>query len=230
MFLKIICFYFLVIVGDVHSDMSSYISFHDKGIDFVPLTSQELIEIHSLIYSEVDCAFLCHRDPQCRTFVFNTPTCRLYESSSDTGQIVSTSSSNSVVGEIDYDHINLASAYYQTCDHYYPDRYLVCTNSRCQCPSDTIWNGQNKCINPPAVESLSTCNNNVSCRHDLNLTCICNKCQCPPGFFWSNQSCIPQFSQCVYCSTSIQCRNDLQLVCSRINNTCTGTCEISNRF
>jgi hypothetical protein len=182
-FLKLICIYFLVIVDVIHSDMSPYIFFHDKGPDFVPLNSQELIEIYSLIYSEVDCTFLCNRDPRCRTLVFDTPTCRLYESSSDTGQIVSTSSTNSVVGEIDYDDINLASRYYQTCDHCYPDRYLVCTNSRCRCPSGTILNGQDKCINLPAVESLLICNNNASCRQDLNLTCISNECQCPPGTF-----------------------------------------------
>jgi len=46
--------------------------FHDKGTDFVPLNSQELIEIYSSIYSEVDCTFLCNRDPRCRTLVFDT--------------------------------------------------------------------------------------------------------------------------------------------------------------
>ena len=202
------------------SDLTSSIEFRSGNNDFTPLNSCELIDIHSSIQSESDCAFLCHRHPQCRTFVFNTFTCRLYEGPIKSGKMISTSSVNSIVGEINYNNINLSSRYNKSCDYCSPDRYLICKNNRCQCPSNTYWNEKNQCINQQYVNSILTCKENNWCREDLNLKCLCQKCQCPWKTFWNNQTCFPQFLQGQTCSNSDQCRHDLQLVCSRTNKTC----------
>lgn len=216
---QVIIFSFVYLIDVLNSDMTSSISFYDIGTDFIPLNSDELLGIHSSILTKFSCALLCHEDPQCRTFVFDPPTCRLYEGERETGQVIFTSNS-AMIGEILYDDIDLSSSYNQTCDHCYPDRYLVCKNDRCQCPLNTFWNGQDKCLNQQYINSAMTCNDDEWCRQDLNLTCFCNKCQCPAQTFWSDQRCVPQYTQGIPCNSSDQCRSDLQLVCSRINQTC----------
>jgi hypothetical protein len=220
--IQIASFCLCIAFNVLHSQKSSLIDFHGTGTDFRPANPRELLGIHSSVQSKVDCSFLCNQDPQCRTLVFDSSICYLYEGSGDTGHVFTATSSSSIVGELIYDDINLTSAYNQSCDHCYLDRYLVCKNDLCQCPPDTFWNGQDKCINQQYVEPALTCNSDEWCRQDMNLTCIYNKCQCPPRTFWGNQTCIPQFFQGTPCNTSDQCRNDLHMVCSRINKTCIG--------
>ena len=124
-----------------------------------------------IVQLDADCSLLCNQNLQCHNFVSHPSICRLYSNSSDTGQIITTVSSTTKVGEINYDYIHLTSIYNRTCDYCYPDRYLVCRNSRCQCPSNTFWNDQDKCINQLFVDATSTCEKNNWCRDDMNMTC-----------------------------------------------------------
>jgi hypothetical protein len=221
---KMILFLLLSSIDVLNSGMVSDIYFYQQGTDFAPLSWLALLGTFSSISTELSCSLLCHQDPRCRTFVFNPPTCRLYEADFTTGQLISASSSSSIVGEILYDNIDLSSSYNQTCDHCYPDRYLVCQNNRCLCPSGTYWNGINKCLYQQYLNAR--CDNDEWCRQDINMTCIYNKCQCPLQTFWYNQTCIPQFAAGTPCNTSNQCRNDQQMVCSRINKTCISKCKL----
>ncbi len=206
----------------MYADFTSYINLNGQGTDFIPANPVEFLGTHSSILSNFDCARLCHLDPQCRTFVIDSPSCRLYETTSTTGSTIVSSSTSSIVGAINYNNINLSSKYNQSCDHCYFDRYLVCRDNICQCPLDTFWDGQSKCLNQLFVNSILSCQNDDWCRQDMNLTCHYGKCQCPIQKFWSNETCIPQLLSGSPCNTSNQCRNDLNLTCSRINKTCTG--------
>jgi hypothetical protein len=212
----------LINVYTLHADLTSYTDLSDVAKDFIPANPAELRGIHSSIDSATDCAILCNEDPQCRTFVSDPPFCRLYEGSSSTGSITNSPSANSIVGAINYDNINLASAYNQSCDHCYPDRYLVCRNNICQCPLNTFWDGQSKCLNTLYVNSPSTCQSDDWCRPDMNLTCQCGTCQCSLQTYWNNITCAPQLLSGAACNTSGQCRNDLSLTCSQTNKICTG--------
>ncbi len=109
--------------------ISSFLRLRD---DFVRVNPRELISVDSSIQSESDWTFLCHRDPRCRTFVFDTSTCRLYEGSISTGQIVLLSSNNSVVGDIDYDYINLSSACNQSCIPQFVQGHRYNTSDQCR--------------------------------------------------------------------------------------------------
>jgi hypothetical protein len=219
MFIYINCI-LLTNIYVLYADLTSYTNLYNVASDFIPANPAELRGIHSSIYVMIDCALLCHEDPQCRTFVFDSPFCRLYEDSASTGSIINSSSISSIVGAINYDNINLASAYNQSCDHCYPDRYLVCTDNRCQCPSNTFWDGQSKCLNQLYMYSTLTCQSDNWCRQDLNLTCQCGTCRCPFQNFWNNITCVPQFLSGASCNTSDQCRNDLNLTCSRTSKIC----------
>ena len=198
----------------------STILLHAKGTDFIPANPRQLLGVQSSISTNFGCSLLCHQNPQCRTFVFDPPTCRLYDGAQSTGQVLSSPSSSMAVGEILYDNVDSSASYNQSCDHCYPDRYLVCRNNQCLCPPNTYWNGHGQCVNQQFVDPSSTCVSNDWCRADMNLTCICNQCQCPPRTFWYNQMCVPQYGAGAACNSSNQCRNDLYMVCSRINKTC----------
>ena len=217
---QILCL-LMISIDILNGDMSSLAKFQHPGSLFIPLSPRQLISTNS-VQSKRNCAYLCNQNPLCRTFVFDTSVCQLYDASLTTGQVVSAPSVNSIVGGIVYDNIDLSSRYNQTCDRCFPDRYLVCRNSRCQCPSSTFWNEYNQCVDQQFVGSTSLCAKDSWCRQDMNLSCVCTKCQCPVRTFWKNGSCIGQFLAGVSCNTSDQCRNDLQLVCSRINKTCSG--------
>ena len=168
----------IISIDILNSDMSSVINFQNEGTRFIPLNPRQLISTIS-VQSKRNCAYLCHQNPSCRTFVFDTSVCQLYDASIHTGQIVSASSASSIVGGIRYDKIDLSSRYNQTCDHCFPDRYLVCRNSRCQCPSSTFWNEYNQCVDQKFVEATAFCARDSWCREDANLSCVCMKCQCP---------------------------------------------------
>jgi hypothetical protein len=214
------CIFLLINIQILYANMVSYVNIHGVVIDFIPAESVEFMGTHSSTFSVLDCAMLCHEDPQCRTFVFDSPYCRLYESVLKIGSIVASPSNSSMVGGINYDNIGLSSAYNQSCDHCYPDRYLVCRDNTCQCPLSTFWDGQSKCLNQLFVNSITACESDAWCRQDMNLTCQCGKCQCPVQAFWNNETCVPQFLARTPCNTSNQCRNDLNLTCSRTNKTC----------
>ena len=144
------CISFLLIIINISylsTDFASEVRLHPVGTDFIPANLIELRGIRLSISSPVSCARLCHEDPQCRTFVFDFPSCRLYESSLTTGSIIESSSINSIVGSINYDNINLSSVYNKSCDYCYADRYLVCRNNKCQCPMNSFWDDQSKCLN-----------------------------------------------------------------------------------
>jgi hypothetical protein len=213
----------LIRIHLLYADLVSYIDLHSPGTDFIPANPIELRGTHSVIASAYDCALLCHQDPQCRTFVFDSFICQLYKGSANTGSIVASPLTTRVVGEINYSPINVASAFNQSCDHCYPDRYLVCRNNTCQCPEGTFYNNQGGCINQLYVNSTLACEDNNWCNQDLNLTCSCGQCQCPVGTIWKNKTCAPQLLVGAYCNSSDQCRNDLNLVCSRQNKTCIRT-------
>ncbi|CAF3920909.1 unnamed protein product [Adineta steineri] len=212
--------FLLIHIHVLYGDLTSYIDFASYGTDFIPANKIELRGTHLSVASAFDCALLCHQDPQCRTFVFDLSICQLYEGSSNTGSIIVTNSSSRMVGAINYSKINVAAAYNQSCNHCYPDRYLVCRNNTCQCPLDTFYDNEGNCMNQLFVDSTLSCENDNWCEQDMNLTCQCGKCQCPVGTFWMNKTCVPQFYAGKYCNTSDQCRNDLNLVCSRKNKTC----------
>ncbi|CAF1153904.1 unnamed protein product [Adineta ricciae] len=201
-------------------DMYSYIDFHSGSTDFIPANSAEIRGNHLSVASAFSCALLCHQDPQCRTFVFDSSICQLYEGSSDTGLIVSSPSTNRLVGSINYDLVQLANTYNKSCDHCFPDRYLVCRNNTWQCPLNSFYNGQGKCLHELYPDSSMICEDDKWYRQSMNQICQCGKCQCRTGQIWFSKTCRPQFLSGISCNTSDQCRNDLNLVCSRINKTC----------
>ncbi|CAF1158902.1 unnamed protein product [Adineta ricciae] len=205
----------------VCTDVRSRIDLYRSGFDFIPANSVELLATYSSINSYFNCGILCNQNPQCRTFVYDTPMCELFESAVTTGSIVSSPSTTRLVGAVNYNGINVSSAYNKSCSYCYPDRYLVCTNGTCQCPSGTYYDNQGNCINQIYVNSTTTCQANNWCNQQLNLTCQCGQCQCPLQQFWKNKTCVPQLLAGKPCNTSSQCRNDLNLVCSRKNKTCT---------
>ena len=212
------------------ANMISYATVHDSGTDFVPFNSRELLITYSSISSKMACFKLCHTNVQCRTFVYDSPTCRLYESQLQTGQIITAASASSLVGEILYNNINLSSSYNQSCDRCYPDRYLVCKDSRCQCPPNTYWDGISKCLNQLYVDSTTACSSNNWCREDMNMTCLCGKCRCPPQTYWLNKTCVPQRLAGESCNNSAECRNDLHIVCARNKKTCSCKNDIKAKF
>lgn len=215
-----ITIFLLIHIPILLADVISYIDLYTQGVDFIPANAIELLSTYSSVQSTFKCALLCHENSQCRTFVFDDPNCKLYTGASNTGSIITIASNTSVVGGIDYSRINVASAYNQSCDHCFPDRYLVCRNNTCQCPLGTFYDNQGHCRNQLYVDLIMACESDDWCNQDMNLTCQCGKCQCPVGKFWKNKTCVAQFTAGIYCNTSDQCRNDLNLVCSRKNKTC----------
>ncbi|CAF0782762.1 unnamed protein product [Adineta steineri] len=211
---------FLINIHILYANDASLTHLYGSGTDFIPANPIELRGIYSPVASTYRCLLLCHQDPQCRTFVFDLSICQLYEGSSNTGLIINSFSTSRIVGELIYDNINLALTYNQSCNHCYPDRYLVCRNNTCQCPINTYWDDKSKCVNQLFVDSTLACQYDNWCRQDMNLTCHYGKCQCPVTTYWSNKTCAPQLLAGAPCNTSDQCRNDLSLVCSRINMTC----------
>ncbi|CAF1154031.1 unnamed protein product [Adineta ricciae] len=149
--------------------MSSYIDFHPDGTDFIPANSAEIRGNHSSVVSAFSCVLLCHQDPQCRTFVFDSSICQLYEGSSDTGLIVTSPSTNRLVGSINYDLVQLANTYNKSCDHCFPDRYLVYRNITCQCPLNSFYNGQGKCLNELYPDSSMICEDDKWCRQTMRI-------------------------------------------------------------
>ncbi|UJR12655.1 hypothetical protein I4U23_016829 [Adineta vaga] len=216
----IISIFFLIHIHILYADLTSSIDLYRNGFDFIPANEIEYIRTDSSVISEFTCSLLCHQDPQCRTFVFDEPVCQLYEGVLNTGSLVAVASTSRTVGEIKYDNIDVMYGYNKSCDHCFPDRYLVCRNNTCQCPVDTFYDNQGNCRNQLYVDSKMTCENDNWCNQNLNLTCQCGKCQCPSKTFWKNKTCIPQYLAGISCNTSDQCRNDLKLICSRQNKTC----------
>ena len=169
-----------MIIHVAYGDLTSTIQFLSMGTDFIPANPIELRGVVTPVQSKVICAMYCNQDPQCRTIVFSPPFCRLYETYLNSGSVFASSSSQSVVGAVSYDHIQLSSVYNQSCDHCYLDRYLVCRNNTCQCPLNTFWDGQNTCCNQLFVNSSSSCAGDEWCRGDLNRTCRCGNVKVQP--------------------------------------------------
>lgn len=147
------------------------------GIQFIPRSLQEYPLDNSSASSRLRCATRCYNNVLCRTFVYDQSTrvCQLYRSDSTSGNITSSSSSiSSHVGTIPHDP-SFYMNYNRTCDLCQYNRYLVCLNSRCQCPSTQLfWNG-NICQNK--FYYGDGCNSSGQCREDLNLSCIFGSCQ-----------------------------------------------------
>ena len=147
-----------------------------RGTQFVPRSSQEYPLYSSPSASLLRCATRCAENVLCRTFVYDPSTllCQLYQSNSADGNITSSSSASSSVGTMVYDP-SFYTSYNRTCDLCQNNRYLVCLNSRCQCPSTRLyWNG-NSCQNK--FYYGDTCSASIECREDLNLSCIFGSCQ-----------------------------------------------------
>ncbi|CAF1244126.1 unnamed protein product [Adineta ricciae] len=207
-------------VHTLYADFISNINVQNQGFDFIPANPIELFQTYSSVSSAFKCALRCHQDPQCRTYVYDLSICQLYQGSSDTGSIVPSPSTTRIVGAINYKNINVASAYNQSCDHCFPDRYLVCRNNTCQCPTGTFYDNQGHCLNQLYADSTLTCEDDSWCNQALNLSCQCGKCQCPNGYVWRNKTCIPQLMSGISCNTSDDCRKDLHLMCSQNNKIC----------
>ena len=147
------------------------------GSKFQPRNLNELLNTFSSTRSWLQCAIMCNRNRQCRTFDYDQPSliCRLFEGEFSTGTVLEDSALlTSRIGAIIYD-ISVApqlySSYDQTCDHCSigRNRYLQCIDNTCQCPIHTFWNGQ-LCLNQ--LYNGSNCSSSASsCRQDLNLTC-----------------------------------------------------------
>jgi hypothetical protein len=102
----------LINIYTFYANLTSYTDFSYIAKYFIPANPAELRGIHSSIDSVTDCAILCNEDSRCRTLLSDPPLYRLYEGFSNSGSISSPSSANSIVGAINYDYINLASAYF----------------------------------------------------------------------------------------------------------------------
>ncbi|CAF1441402.1 unnamed protein product, partial [Didymodactylos carnosus] len=129
--------------GDVLTqDIRADIDLKDFGTSFTPVNDIELIRT-TLVKSLMVCASLCVQDATCRTFDYDKSfrQCRLFEGEIMTGIVNISSSSASKVGGIRYSP-KLYVIYHQTCDKCAFNRYLLCNNNLCECPSHTFWDGE----------------------------------------------------------------------------------------
>lgn len=164
------------------------------GTQFQPSNAVELLITFSNIRSILRCTMMCNQNRQCRTFDYDQSflTCRLFEGVLSSGTIVYNSTTmTSRIGAINY-NTTLYSAYNQTCDQCTDggNRYLQCTNSRCQCPMNTYWNSQ-MCANQ--FFNGSNCSSALACRQDQNLTCYSPTSTCTfvgaiPSMIFSNNN------------------------------------------
>jgi hypothetical protein len=116
----------------------------------------------------------CNLNVQCRTFDYDSSSlvCRLFEGAFETGCSVPVSPT-SRIGFLKYTP-TLFTAFQQSCSQCINSRYLTCSNSTCQCPLHSFWNG-NQCENQ-RYENAS-CSNNEWCRNDLfGLICVSSVC------------------------------------------------------
>ena len=170
--------FFCTLVGLVDSNqmMKTKFQIAARGTQFIPRYSQEYPLSNASASSFLRCATQCFNNFLCRVFVYDESTlvCRLYQSDSTSGNVTSTASISSRVGTISYDS-SLYINYNRTCDLCQYNRYLVCLNSRCQCPSTQLFWSGNICRNK--FYYGDGCNSSIQCREDLNLSCIFGSCQ-----------------------------------------------------
>ena len=154
------------------------------GTAFEPQNPIELLGTFSNILSLTHCSLQCNQDRQCRTLDYDQSSriCRIFEGEFSTGTVITNSSlSSSRIGAIGYDTTDTIQSflsYNKTCDHCSTgrNRYLQCLNNRCQCPSNTYWNGH-MCLNQLYIGS--NCSHmSTACREDLNLTCNSQSSTC----------------------------------------------------
>ena len=149
-----------------------------NGFQFSPVNQQALLLSNTTANSLFSCARLCHSTIQCRIFDFDgqSSRCRLFEGNIATmGSIVVSSSSQSRVGSIKI-LPSLFVNYGQGCSSCQGSRYLTCTNSSCQCPTHTYYDGS-ICQSQKLLGS--SCSSNIQCRTDLNYTCLSlTQCGC----------------------------------------------------
>ena len=196
-----IFFCLLISCANSNQVINTIITMSNRGTQFVPRSSQEYALNNASASSLLRCITQCAENVLCRTLVYDPSTllCQLYQSDSTYGNITSSSSDSSCVGTIVYDP-SYYTNYNGTCDFCQNNRYLVCSNSRCQCPSTRLyWNG-NICQNK--LYYGDTCSASIECREDLNLSCIFGSCQLTTagkfqcrmnkkcGFLYCNGNCI----------------------------------------
>ena len=167
-----------IFISSVNTDemIATKITMSNRGTQFVPRSSQEYALNNASASSLLRCVIRCFENVLCRTFVYDRSAliCQLYQSDSTDGNSTSSASTLSSVGTMDYNPSFYAN-YNGTCDLCQNNRYLVCLNSRCQCPSTRLyWNG-NSCQNK--FYYGDTCSASIECREDLNLSCIFGSCQ-----------------------------------------------------
>ena len=111
----------------------------------------------------------CYLNVQCRTFDYNSSSldCRLFEGALETGHIVPAIPTSNV-GFLK----NIPAfftAFHQPCSKCAKNRYLTCSNSTCECPLHSFWNGS-QCGNQ-RYENAS-CLSDEWCRNDpFGLIC-----------------------------------------------------------
>lgn len=143
-----------------------------SGNEFVPIDPEQLLTTFT-VRSVLHCHTECNQLIQCRTFDYDKAShrCRLLEADETTGSVVITASCpDSHVYFVQMSATNYASSHNQPCDRCEHSRYEICqSNSTCQCPPHTYWNGS-MCL----VQLLEnqTCSHESACRSDLNQTCL----------------------------------------------------------
>jgi hypothetical protein len=137
-----------------------------------------LLELRST-ESLTRCALSCHSNQRCRTMDHdqNTKQCRLFQGDLTTGQIISSSSSTSRVGFIQFSPEKYFS-YNQSCNQCENNRNLLCQNLICQCPPETFWSGT---LCRPQLFLGANCSRTEMCRQALNYTCSSQTYQCTTG-------------------------------------------------
>lgn len=179
---------------DAQTLPQSYIRLSDWSKKFQPANSIELVATlsvpsfnrcaygknerfssNSKLMTRYDLLLACNLNVRCRTFDYDSSSlvCRLFEGALNTGYTIS-APSTSRVGSVQY-FPDFLTAVNQSCAQCAENRYLTCSNSACQCPTHTFWNGS-QCVNQ-RYENAS-CLNNKWCRNDpFGLVCsVSNIC------------------------------------------------------
>ncbi|CAF0985955.1 unnamed protein product [Adineta steineri] len=149
-----------------------------QGTQYIPVNMPaQLISITNTD-SIKKCSILCNSNVLCRIFdyaVSSPKQCRLFEGDTNKlGQIVSSSSSQSQVGTLQFSarlFVEYGSPCISTCNQI---RYLRCgSNSTCECMPHTYWNASISMCIPQSPILGASCQQNMSmCREDLNYTCL----------------------------------------------------------
>lgn len=141
------------------------------GLEFIPMDEQVVLLVDANANTRIFCTQMCYSNSLCRTFNYDIQSkrCRLYESEIDgSGSIVSTPASQSVIGSIVMTGEDFSNRG-QNCSACEHSRYLICTNSTCQCQPRTFFNGT-ICRSQRLINA--SCTSDIQCRNDLNLRCL----------------------------------------------------------